>query len=491
MGKKKSRKSRNIIGIVLVILIGLVGWSMVSAMSAQSKSRDKHLGIAEYQKGNYQEAITHYNHGIKSNPDDACLFNNRGLVYFKLRKYDEAISDHTKAIELRSDFADAYYNRGLANFRNGYYGKRELLDKAISDFGKAIEIKPDFMEAYYVRGLTYTQFVFYHDKYETIPSDFPAEVKEKFADAFSDFTKVIESGSPYAVLAIAGRAGLFYKHGDWKLAEREYDRALERKEEIINLAGQEGLGGVYASRARNYFSLGELEKAFSDYEKFLDLVPDPLVAFGVEGPGTGIGNAAHVAMGLGKYEKAIEYYDKLIDTMEKHPDYSREALYVYYGKGYSYYKLGQYNKAIVNLKKFLDLGDRADARMCLGKIYKEKGDIQKARGEFQKALKLYDKRITPEGVYGYSQRGLCYLALGQYDKAISDFEKIISLKFKSDRTSDHTNRYLEAHTNIGIVYSEMGNKEKAKEYFQRTIQLAKERGYTTTIEEVEQLLIKL
>lgn len=48
---KRSNKSRNIIGVLLVVLIGLVVWSMVTTVTAESKAKDKHLGIAEYKKG--------------------------------------------------------------------------------------------------------------------------------------------------------------------------------------------------------------------------------------------------------------------------------------------------------------------------------------------------------------------------------------------------------------------------------------------------------
>ena len=56
MGKEKS-KTRNIISIVLVALIGLLVWSMVNT---QSKSKYSDMGLEEYEKGNYQEAIDNY-----------------------------------------------------------------------------------------------------------------------------------------------------------------------------------------------------------------------------------------------------------------------------------------------------------------------------------------------------------------------------------------------------------------------------------------------
>ena len=173
---KNSKKTRNIIGIVLVVLIGLVVWSMVTAMGSREKpDDDKHLGIAEYEKGNYQKAIEYYNKGLEAKPDDPCLFNNRGLAYYALRKYDEAISDYSKAIELRPDFVNAYYNRGLAYFRKGSYYNFGPRKKAISDFTKVIELRPDLVDAYYMRAVTFTEQVHYHHKYKTIPPKFPSE----------------------------------------------------------------------------------------------------------------------------------------------------------------------------------------------------------------------------------------------------------------------------------------------------------------------------
>ncbi|HDI72543.1 MAG TPA: tetratricopeptide repeat protein, partial [Candidatus Altiarchaeales archaeon] len=112
MGNKK----RNIISIILVILMGLVIVSMINTLRVVKYER---LGLREYEKGNYKQAIEYYSKAIEYNPNDASLYNNRGLAYYNLQQYDKAIADYTKAIEIKPDFADAYYNRGLAYFRKG------------------------------------------------------------------------------------------------------------------------------------------------------------------------------------------------------------------------------------------------------------------------------------------------------------------------------------------------------------------------------------
>ena len=491
----KSKKTRNIIGIALGILIVLVVWSMVSAMGSREKpDDDKHLGIAEYEKGNYQEAIEYYNKGIEAKPGDSCLFNNRGLAYYELRKYDEALSDFSKAIELKPGFTDAYFNRGKAYWRKGEHKDKESLKKAVSDFSKVIELNPDDMEAYYNRGLAYSSFVHHWNKKvdaNSKLSGFSPDETYNFVKALIDFQKVIDSDSSYSALAIAGRANLFYRHANWKVAIMEYKKAIERKEEIIKVVGEEGYGGMFAPMGRTYLSLGEIENSYSSYKKFMDLVPNPMATFHEQGPTFGMGYALYVAQSLKKYEKAIEWHDRRIAISEKPKtsDYS--------GKGFCYYKLKEYDKAITSYNKCLDLyattetpqheygSSEGDAWRYLGMIYKEKGDIGRAEKEFRNAIQVYSKKKKGRGRVRYEGRGLCYLELGEYDKAISDFEKIKELKI-------YPQKYITAQKNIGVTYLKMGDKGKAEKYFEKTIKLAekyaKKDEYKEIIEETEKLL---
>jgi tetratricopeptide (TPR) repeat protein len=77
----RSKKSRNIIGIILVVLIVLV---IISMVYTHGKAKYNRLGLAEYEKGNYRQAIENYTKGIESDLDDASLYNNRGSAYYSL-----------------------------------------------------------------------------------------------------------------------------------------------------------------------------------------------------------------------------------------------------------------------------------------------------------------------------------------------------------------------------------------------------------------------
>ena len=497
---ERSKKSRNIIGVVLVVLIVLVVWSMVSAMSARSKSKYKHLGIAEFEKGNYQEAINYYNKGLEAKPDDPCLFNNRGLAYYSLEQYDKAVADYTKAIELKPDFAEAYYNRGLAYFRKGSSYNLEPRKKAIGDFTKAIELKPDFVDAYYNRAVTYTEQIHYHHKYATIPPKFPSKDMDNYNKALADYTRVLDLDPSY-ILAHQGMGNLFYRHGDWDLATAEYNKALDHEKEILTKAGEEGLAGVLNSRGRNYLAAGKLKEAISDFTRAIEYYKKGVISKDV-GLSKNVTNAlAHrtvAAWELGRWEDTIRFADETIQVKESNPKKYGKSTFYYFTKGRCYYKLAQYDKAIQNLEKALGearYGMDAEARLWLGRVYKSKGDQKKAKELIEEALRLCNKNVQKASelkLYkAYFQRGLCYLELDEFDKAISDFQQTIKWRVFADKPGNHTNYYLDAHKYIGIAYMKEGNNDKAMEYFRKTIELAKSRGFQEVVDEAEELIAKL
>ena len=83
----------------------------------------------EADKKEYEMAIYDYTKALEINPNEAEIYNNRGVAYSKLTKYDEAIADYTKALEINPELAQCYYNRGIA------YSKK-------SDYSKAVSIIP-------------------------------------------------------------------------------------------------------------------------------------------------------------------------------------------------------------------------------------------------------------------------------------------------------------------------------------------------------------
>lgn len=137
----------------------------------------------EANKKDYKNAIKDYTEAIRSKPDYAIAYGNRGWSYLRLGLDEKAIMDLSEAIRLKSDNPDFYFNRGdaysyLNQYENaisdytegirlkpdhaaacaalGYaYLRLKQYERAIADFTEAIRLKPDYSQAYYFRGYAY------------------------------------------------------------------------------------------------------------------------------------------------------------------------------------------------------------------------------------------------------------------------------------------------------------------------------------------------
>ena len=98
------------------------------------------------QKGQADEAITHYQKALQINPDNAEAHYNLGNVLLKKGSVDEAITHYQKALQINPDYAEAHNNLGNALLQKG------SVDEAIAHYQKALQINPDYAEAHYNLG---------------------------------------------------------------------------------------------------------------------------------------------------------------------------------------------------------------------------------------------------------------------------------------------------------------------------------------------------
>jgi len=74
-------------------------------------------------------------------------YMKRGMAQYERGELDEAIASYRKAIELQPNKADAHINLGAALQQKGE------LDEAITSFRKAIELQPDLVRAHFNLGV--------------------------------------------------------------------------------------------------------------------------------------------------------------------------------------------------------------------------------------------------------------------------------------------------------------------------------------------------
>jgi tetratricopeptide (TPR) repeat protein len=118
-------------------------------------------------------------------------------------------------------------------------------------------------------------------------------------------------------------------------------------------------------------------------------------------------------LGPSDFAGAIAHFTASIKIAES-PD-------AYLQRGNAHKNLSHFDQALADWSRAIDLDPSlADAFTARGTYYQTHNDTAKALADFERSLQL-----NPT-VDGYFQRGQVYSGLGQYDKAIEDYDRAIA-----------------------------------------------------------------
>lgn len=139
----------------LVLSIALF-FAITFVAKSQSGSDYMNMGFAQYEKGQYAEAIVNYKKAIEAekaigNANSGLTkstYMSMGLAYYKLKNYKEAINCYNTLLQMDStEFSKAYGYRGIAKYESND------INGALADFNKSIAANPNDAESMYYRGL--------------------------------------------------------------------------------------------------------------------------------------------------------------------------------------------------------------------------------------------------------------------------------------------------------------------------------------------------
>jgi tetratricopeptide (TPR) repeat protein len=96
-------------------------------------------------------------------------------------------------------------------------------------------------------------------------------------------------------------------------------------------------------------------------------------------------------------------------------------------------------------------------------VYYNQGNAYEKNGEYDKAISAYNKaiNINPKYALAYNNRGLAYNYKGRYNKSISDFNKAIELNPGLDKP----------YNNRGMAYGKKGQYDKAISDYNKAIEI--------------------
>lgn len=162
-------------------------------------------------------------------------------------------------------------------------------------------------------------------------------------------------------------------------------------------------------------------------------------------------NNARAYNNLGVELKNKGEYDKAIEQFEKSLKADKNYTSVYFNLGDVQYRLGNYEDAVVYLKKALTLKLnqqlQLDVLNKLGRTYSAMGQTESAIDAFKEAIKVYPLAVAP-----YNNLGVQYIKTGRFDLAIEILES--ALKIREEQ-------YL--RSNLSLAYTKKEEIERNSE----------------------------
>jgi len=270
----------------LLIILGLLSWQRTWAYESKETlwtdtlarnpncgMAHNNLGMALLQKGQVDEAISHFRRALEINPNYTNAHNNLGNILSKRGQLDEAIAHYQRALEIAPNYANAHSNLGNALVRKGN------LDEAIAHYQKALEIDPNDAEAHNNLGnvlLRKGQFdeaiVHYQKALEINPDIIQTHNnlgnallrKGRMDEAIAQFQKTLEINPNFAEA--------HNSLGNALLGKGRVDEAIAQFQNVLEINPNNA--SAFNNIGNAFLQKGEPDQAIGQFQEALRLKPD-------------------------------------------------------------------------------------------------------------------------------------------------------------------------------------------------------------------------
>lgn len=203
-----------------------------------------------------------------------------------------------------------------------------------------------------------------------------------------------------------------------------------------------------------------------------------------------------IACARDRYTEAVPLFE---GYLQRAPKSEREYALAHYNLGYCHLKTQKGNQATASFEKFLDLYPTEDNLQA--DAWNRLGDSHYTSRAFEEALKAYQQAAasnSPARYYGAYQEAITLGILGQQERKIARLKQISEAEmgdwaddatYELGRSYMNQRRYSEAasvlkefteryphspnHTtalsDLGVIYTNLGNKALAMEYYDRVV----------------------
>ena len=241
----------------------------------EAVKRDPNMGHARlrlasiyYDKGWNQEPLRELDEVERINPDYPGLHLLRGKIYDRMAEPDLKFQALQKAVEIQPDNSEAHYYLAIT------YQQRQMIQEAVREYEKAVESgsKPGDNELEAImKSHLHLGRIFRTGSGEIIQKD--------DSRAEEEFRKALEI-DPTSAEVISELRILYKQQAEYYRSQREYDKAIEKYEEILKIDAK-SLDNVmiYTEIGNIYRDNEQYDKAIEAYEAARELDPMDLEVF--------------------------------------------------------------------------------------------------------------------------------------------------------------------------------------------------------------------
>ena len=322
-------------------------------------------------------------------------------------EFADAIENYGRVIDLDPRSVEAHFKRAWTYLERKEKGDD---DRAVADASRALELDPAYKLARFARGKAYVMKARAAEQAKNLK-----EADRFYDKALADLTRARDAN--FNAVKLFPNYIFFHKNppamellanlGQAHFGKGDLDRALAAYSSAYEMGDAYRLGIYWA--LRGVFS--EFDRQKRDIE---------------------VGNSPKTLLLLGNYYKesypdlAIGYLTRALGFLS-----DKGLIYdAYIDRSVAYAKKGDFASALADADNALKTYNFVSGYENRAEIYQKKGDLNKAVSDYNEAIKVEKKNIekerkfsdvTPEKLGGlYYKRGLVFLNMGSYDKAIAD-----------------------------------------------------------------------
>ncbi len=367
--------------------------------------------VVEDWRGNRTQAVEFYKAYLAQYPDDNGAWFRLGWVYMAgLSQYDKGVEAFQRALEIDSSDTGSYIN--IATCYSGL-GQDE---KAIEHYEKAFELRPSYITGNYI-----------NEEY-----GFTLARSGNIQKAGDVFQKMIVSDE------IWKKARGYRSLGILSMYQGKLSDAIKAFRQAILLNSNENL---VISEYRDHMFLASAYRLKGQNADFAsELVLAERMLSDADFSPFWVSILAKIYARTGKTREASHLLNSMISQAE--------------------------NPAALSAINRTDQGDQADIALLKGEIALAGGNAVEAIDSFELSLQLEPRSLRPLESVAFA-----YQSLGKWQESVDKYEEIIAKVVTGREEQEY---WILAHYELGKIYMEQGNTQKAKEYFGKFIDIWKD-----------------